>query len=323
METKLLIKSIRTGKTFDYTRIASEVKYVTNRTSNPGKLTITLIRNTGVELDISVGSTVIFSVDEKTVFKGYLFIIEQGRSGEIALTAYDQTRYLKAKASYLFEGMEAGDIIRKIAKDFQLKVGDIEKTGYQIPYMYKEEEGCFDIISYAIQLTIRHTGKIFVFFDDNGKLCLKEAKKMKVLQVIGSGSLLTDYSYKVDIDQETYNQVKLVRPNKKTGRADTYIATSPETIKKWGLLQYYEKVDENMNAAQIKEQAITMLEYYNRALKSLHVEALGVLGIRAGSPVYMAIPEIPESFQYTLMEKVTHTFKNGEHTMSLETRALN
>ena len=42
--------------------------------------------------------------------------------------------------------------------------------------------------------------------------------------VIGDKSLLTDYTYKTDIDSQTYNSVKLARPNEETGKADTVVA---------------------------------------------------------------------------------------------------
>ena len=46
---------------------------------------------------------------------------------------------------------------------------------------------------------------------------------------------------------DTYNRIKLVRKNEKSGRTDVYIHEDTETIRKWGLLQYYAEVDENLN----------------------------------------------------------------------------
>ena len=68
--------------------------------------------------------------------------------------------------------------------------------------------------------------------------------------VVGDGSLLLDYTYKTDIDEHTYNSVKLVRPNEATGRGEVFQAVDSANIARWGLLQHYQSVDEALNDAQ-------------------------------------------------------------------------
>ena len=144
-------------------------------------------------------------------------------------------------------------------------------------------------------------------------------------EIIGNRSLLTDYTFKSDIDSDTYNQIKLVRPNKETGQGDVYIFNDSSTISKWGLLQKYEKVDENLNEAQISEQGNIMMAYYDRVLKDVSVDCIGIPGLRAGGMVTLKIRDIPElrSGYRLLLDKVKHKFSNGEHTMSFEARMLN
>lgn len=139
--------------------------------------------------------------------------------------------------------------------------------------------------------------------------------------VIGEKSLLTDYTYRTDIDQQTYNSVKLARPNETTGRADVYIAQDSDTIARWGLLQLYQTVDGDANDAQLQAQAKASLAYYNRRMRTLKVSSLGVPGLRAGQMVLTRIPGLGDVDldQYVLLEKVTHTFEGGVHTMEFET----
>lgn len=322
MSYRLLVYNPGTGDVYDYAPIIQDVSYTTNRTGSPGKLEFTYIQKSPINM--SEGARVQFYADGREIFSGYVFVTEQDRWGQISVTAYDQIRYLKAGASYCFVGKKLGEIIQQIAADMQLQTGDIEDTGYVIPTLTKEDTECLDIIEYALQLTQYHTGKTFVFYDDFGRLCLKEAKNLMSDIVIGNGSLLTDYTFKSDIDSDTYNQVKLVRPNKETGKGDTYVFKDSETIKKWGLLQKYEKVDENLNEAQINEQGTTMMAYYDRVLKSLTVEAMGVPGLRAGAMSQFMIKDIAElSGGYVLLlEKVSHKYSNDSHTMKVEARVL-
>ena len=135
---------------------------------------------------------------------------------------------------------------------------------------------------------------------------------------------MTDYTYKRDIDSDTYNRVKLVKPNKESGRTDVYMYEDTETIGKWGLLQYYDKVDDNLTPAQIQEKAQAYLKYYNRVLQSLTIEAIGVPGIRAGSIIPVLIRDIQDlSFNRVLLvEKCTHSYEGDYHTMSLDVRSF-
>lgn len=324
MSYKLLIFNAESNTMYDYAPVTQKVTYTTNRNGSAGKLTFTYLQEKPINL--TEGAKVQFYVDGKEIFLGFVFVIEQDRWGVVSVTAYDQLRYLKAKASYSFVGKRLGEIIQQIATDMQLQTGNLEDTGYVIPTLTKENTECLDIIEYGLQVTQYNTGKTFVFYDDFGKLSLKEAKNMMSDILIGNGSIITDYSYKSDIDSDTYNQVKLVRPNKKTGQGDTYIFNDTTTIKKWGLLQKYEKVDENLNEAQINQQGNIMMAYYDRVLKTISVDGVGgVPGLKAGAMAMFKIKDVPElsAGYYLLLDKVKHTFSDGEHTMSVEAKLIN
>lgn len=323
MIQSLLIQNRNTNKIYECASMTESVTFTSKRTGSPGKLEFSLLK--AGDLAFFEGDPVRFSVDGTLIFYGYVFTKEKDRWGVISVTAYDQTRYLLAKQAYRFVGATAEDIIRRIAKDFGLTVGALADTGYTIPYLdFGSGKSCLDIIQSALQQVTINTGKVFVFYDDAGKLSLRESGAWKSDAMIGSGSFATDYSYKTDIDSDTYNSIKLVRPNSTTGKAEVYQEQDSEKIGKWGLLQYYEQVDEELNAAQITAQAKTLLTYYDRVLRTLSIEALGVLGLRAGQMVFVNIPDLGDISlsKYVLLESVEHTFENDKHTMRLETRAL-
>lgn len=322
MKYQLLLQNKQSGITKDYATLCTRAEYTTNRTGAPGKFTFNIIG--GETAHFVEGDPIQFTAAGVKVFAGYVFSKSQNRWGEMDVTAYDQLRYLRANASYGFTAATIPQIISQIANDFQLSVGTLQNPGYTIPYLLKENKTCLDIISYANQLAIKNTGKVYIFYDDFGALTYKEASTMMVPQVVGSKSLLTDFSYKTDIDTETYNRIKLVRPNEETGLTDTYVYQDSDSITAWGLLQYYEQVDEELNEAQISEQGLTMLAYYNRVLRTLSVESIGVLGLRAGSMIMVKIPNLSDLSisQFVLTDKVVHMFTNEDHTMKIETRTL-
>lgn len=320
-KTELVIAS-KAGGMIEISGLVESCEWVTNRTGQPGKFTFTYLKDKDVTF--TEGDVVRFSVDGQVQFYGWVFTRSETRWGEVSVTCYDRLRYLKANASYTFYSQSAGDILRQIAGDLQLDVGTVEDTGYKLPSLVEQDQTCLDILQTAIEQTLLNTGRVFVLYDDGQGLALQEAANMMSDVVIGDRSLLTDYTYTTDIDKQTYNSIKLVRPNEETGRADVYIQEDSGTIGQWGLLQLYQKLDGDANEAQIKAQAAATLEYYNRVLKTLKISSLGVPGLHAGQMILVKADGMGDTgvSQYVMLERVSHRWENGVHTMDLETMEL-
>lgn len=104
-----------------------------------------------------------------------------------------------------------------------------------------------------------------------------------------------------------------------TGAADKiqiYHAQNKESIKKYGLLRYFEEID-HPSIAQNK--ATKLLELYNRKTRELKVTgAFGDPEVRAGTliPVKLNLGDTVTN-NYMLVDKVVHTFTKDGHTMDL------
>ena len=318
MNYQLIITEKRTGNLWDCAPIVEKVELTTERTGSPGTLKFTLIK--AGDISFVEGDEVVFSVDGQRLFYGWVFAKSKDRWGVIDVTCYDRIRYLKANASYNFYGLTAGEILTQIAEDFALPLGQIEDTGYKIPSLIEQDKSCIDMINDALNQTLLNTNRVYVFFDTPEGLCLRAAENMISDVLLGDHSLVTDYTYKTDIDQQTYNSVKLVQPNKETGKGDVYEAVDSGNIGRWGLLRLYQQVDEDLNQAQIKAQAEATLRYYNRRLRTLSLESIGVVGLRAGQMVYVRIQNLGDVdlSSYVLIDRASHTFENDTHTMSLD-----
>lgn len=319
MKTELLIANKGTGQIFECSNSVTTVSYATERTGSPGKLTFTIIK--AGDLSFGEGDIVRFSVDGELVFYGWVFTKSKDRWGIIDVTCYDRIRYLKANASYAFYNQTANQIIAQIAADLELDTSTLVDTRYQIPSLVETDQSCLDIIQGVLETTLLNTGTIYVLYDDGNGLALSTPESMQYGTLVGDMSLLTDYTYKTDIDEQTYNSVKLVRPNENTGRADVVVVENSRNIAQWGLLQLYQQVDGDLNTAQMTAQAQATLEYYNRRLRTLKVSSLGVPGVRAGGMLRMKIEGLGDIDldQWVLLEKVTHTWENDVHTMEFET----
>ncbi len=158
------------------------------------------------------------------------------------------------------------------------------------------------------------TGKIYTLYDDFGKLRLREPWKVNILI---DEKTAQSYDYTRDIDNNVYNQIKLAYENKKTGTLELYVSKSTKNINKWGVLQYFEKID-SPKVAKLKGKVL--LQLYNKVSRTLKISgAFGSISVKAGCllPVLMDIYDVKIS-RYLLVDKVTHEFNNCEHTMDLE-----
>ena len=105
---------------------------------------------------------------------------------------------------------------------------------------------------------------------------------------------------------------------------DVVVVEDSANIARWGKLQLYQSVDGNFNTAQMTERAKQTLSFYNRVKKTFTISALGINGLRAGMMMRVVISDIDgsELNQIVLLERVTHTWRNDDHTMDIETLEL-
>ncbi len=302
----------------DLTGLIRKITWTTQKIGAPGKLEFDFLK--GENASYQEGDKVTLAINGVRRFQGYVFTKEKSEKGEIHTVCYDQLRYLKARQSYVFSGCTVGHIIKKIADDFKLTWGHIADTKYPIPSFLVDEKTCLDTISQALTMTAAGSGSQYVFFDDAGYLTLKKLSAMRLPYVLGDGSLAGQYTYQTSIDEGVYNYIKLLRPSEDSGLGEVRIAKSDETIADWGLLQYYERVDQDLNTAQMKEQAKTLLLSHNRLQRKLWVEALGIPEIRAGNSVQIEIAGLGDIAlsQWLLIDKAVHYIEPYQYRMALE-----
>ncbi|MBM7868881.1 hypothetical protein JOC70_000350 [Clostridium pascui] len=324
MKIELLLDN-KNGNIFDISELITDITWKTKRKGKPSSLDFELLKDS--EVSINNGDVISFKVDNNPVFYGYIFENEGSGSPDIKVTAYDQMRYLLFNDTYSFTNKKASQIIEQIAKDIGLSIGTIEDTGYGIPSLLQDDKKLLDIIYASLEKTLLSTGKTYTLYDDYGYLNLKNINNMRQSLVVSEGSNLGDYDWKNSIDSDTYNRVKIVKDNKETKGRDVYILEDSNSISKWGRLQYFKKVDDNMNKAQIQELVNATLKLKNKETKTLKLKDVVSIDIaediklRAGAGVYVSITEKKIS-QYYLIEEATHKFEKGNLIMDFELKVV-
>lgn len=296
--------------------VESGINWSTERQGSPSKLTFTIIDDGNIT--IAEGDPVRLKVDDQKVFYGFVFTLKRSQDKKIQVTAYDQLRYLKNKDTYVYENKTASQVIGMVGKDFNLNMGSVESTKFIIPSRVEDNATLFDIIQNALDLELQNKGELYVLFDDFGKLTLKNIGSMKV-DIIINADTAQSYSYQSTIDSNTYNQIKLFYDNNDTGKREVYIAKDSTNINKWGVLQYYESLQEGENG---KAKADALLKLYNQKSRSLTVSgAFGDVRCRAGSMVVVQFDLGDVKLQnYMLIEKASHKFEKDQYMMDLTLR---
>ena len=313
MNVELLIQN---GNNLFQPIVEEGIQWTTERVGSPSILKFTVVKDNVISFQ--EGDAVRMKVDGKNVFYGFVFTKKRNKNHHIEVTAYDQMRYLKNKDTYVYENKTAAQVIKMIANDFKLNVGKIESTKYVIPSRVEDNQSLLDIIQNALDLELQNKGELFCLYDDFGSLTLKNTASMK-LDILIDAETAEDFDYTSTIDSNTYNKIKLTYDNEETGTREIYMAKDSSKINQWGVLQYFEKLQKNENG---QAKADALLKLYNKKTRNLKInDCFGDVRCRAGSmPIVQLYLGDVKLSNYMIVEKATHTFKNNQHTMSLNLR---
>lgn len=308
---KILI--IDNESTSYYPVVEDSIVWETSKKANPGKLTFNVLKDNII--NFQEGNPVRFIYKETNVFFGFIFAKKRSKGDIIQVTAYDQLRYLKNKDTYVYENKKASDVVNMIASDFKLRTGNIEDTSFVISSRVEDNKTLFDVIQNALDTTLENKKSMYVLYDDFGKLMLKNIESMK-LDLIIDDDVAENFEYTSSIDGETYNKIKLSYENEKTGKREIYIAQDSKNINKWGVLQRFETIKEDVNG---KSKADSLLSLYNRKTRELRIKnAFGDIRVRGGSSliIKLNIGDIIVK-NYMIVDTVKHLFSENEHRMDL------
>lgn len=299
-----------------YPPVAEGMQLSSCRRGSPATLKFTVLKDKAMA-DLggfAEGSMVRLFADGKPLFQGYIFSKRRDKEGAIECTAYDQIRYLKNKDVLRYKNMLASDVVKLIAADNNLQIGEIAPTAYTIPWRSEFNVTLLDMIETALDLELTNKGQMFVLYDDCGRLTLKNIAQMR-LDILINAAAAENFDYTSSIDEQTYNQIKLASED----NHKKYEAADGEHIKLWGKLQYFDTLKEGENG---QAKADALLKLYNSKTRKLKISnALGDVRVRAGCLLGVAL-DLGDIIANTLMlvEKVTHTFRESEHLMDLTLR---
>ena len=293
--------------------VAEKILLERPRAGGPGKLSFQ-VTNDHV-LSFHEGDSVALSLGADMLFSGFVFSKRRQFGAVIAVTAYDQIRYLKNRDTYIYGGLTASDLLRQIAGDWGMSCGEIQNTRYAIPERIESGRPLLDIIQTALNLTLEQTGQLFVLYDEGGKLQLRHVENLALDTLIHEGNI-GNFDYTSSIDRDTYSAVRLYQPSQSGGETVFFEADRADLIRRWGMLRYFGRLDEGLDG---RGTARHILERRGRKTRQLSiVDAAGDRRVRGGSllPVQLHLGDIAVE-EFLMAERVVHRFSEGGHTMDM------
>ncbi|MDR0915009.1 MAG: hypothetical protein LBM65_07630 [Oscillospiraceae bacterium] len=318
-DVQITVADSQSNKQFKLNEVLTEISWSYQLGDQPGKLTFSFIEN-GTDFFYE-GSNVVLNVDGKKIFDGYLFERNRTQQDEMSCVVYDRLRYLNNKDTFVFNNHSPNDIFKTICSQQQLPYRIVNGSTYKIPPTVCDNKTLYSMLTDALETSFIATKQYIICRDNCGTLELVDVANLRVPLLIGDSSLLTGFDFKSTIDSDVYNYIKLVQENENTGNREVYVTLDTTNMAKWGRLQYFEKVDKNANATQIKQQANDLLRLYNRKGKTLKLNAMGDARVREGCGVALGIEKLKNEniphMQFALVSAVTHNISKEDHTMDL------
>ena len=331
MKTNISCKlyDYKTKKAYDISDAVSDLQIVTKISDDPGKATFSII-TPDKPLNFNEGAGVEIKLNGHGMFKGYVFKkkINQDKY-KIEVTAYDQLRYLKNKDSMVFRGKTSNQIFAQICDEFVLKYKVRDASSYVCASKSNDNCTLYEMIQNALDDTLIHTGEWFIIRDNFGTLEHVNVYSLQPRILIGDGSGLSEFDYETSIDDKTYNQIKLYRDDQKSGKRKVWVVNDTKNggknLLNWGVLQLYDKVDDNLTEAQVKQKAYDLLDLYNHPTRTLKLTSIGHYKVTAGSVLRVNIKDMGNmniDNEVVLVTSCTHKIEDSVHTMELEVQVM-
>lgn len=264
--------------------------------------------------DVANGQVVEFYVNNRRLFVGVVFRVSISSEGNMSITCHDRSHYLlKSVATRTFKNRRASDILRALASDFSIPLGEIEQTGYVIPYLRLVDHMIGDMVAKAYSLDYKQTGKEYFAQTLDGKLNKRQPKGIISPWLLKRGANIVSAQYSIQIE-ELRNRVTV------TGGKDksiTHTVNDTKSQNTYGLMAHVENMDEKANASQVKQRAAALLKEMNVQDDEATLTAVGIIDVIAGSGVYVQEPMTGIVGGYYVASD-THTFSANQHLMTLE-----
>lgn len=226
-------------------------------------------------------------------------------------------------------GLTASEIFKKICMDLAIPYTVVTEATIPVPPQNYDMKTGFNIMDFAITQTLinspEDSRQYFTYYHETNLAEDSEIENFADTQLFKTSGtvkfdlrnnltvdmpimdeLLIKYNYESSIDKQSYNEVILYKDNKtylssngktlktgkKTGTRTTKVASNNLLKGKWGYLPYYHRCPDSYTEAQMQNVAEQLQDMLGRETESISLMCYGIIGLRAGYLVGVAIEDI-------------------------------
>ncbi|MCM3730076.1 hypothetical protein M3196_00130 [Fictibacillus nanhaiensis] len=256
---------------------------------------------------VVAGNTVTLFDGTTKLFQGTVFIKEKNhKSNEMSITAYDPLIYfLQSEGAYNFKTTTLGTVVKRVAADVKVPVGNIADSGTSIKLEPMISENLYEVLMTACKEAKKKTKKVYMPVIENGKLSIIVAgQKVSNFDLL-NGINLKDSTYSESIEN-VKNKIIIVDENgAKIGQV------TGEGLTTWGTFQGVYQKEDGKNATTEAKELLHGLD------REASIEALGNTKCISGKAVSVKDP-ITNLTGLFYIDEDTHTWQNGQYSMSLQ-----
>lgn len=321
MNVELIIQSVLNNRAYELSQLVSTITWTTDILDQPSKLEFDMLPDNDVTL--TEGDVVRFKFDGRGMFFGRVFKKKKNKN-TWEVTALGNERYLANEDTMVFTASRSDERFSNICRLSGIPFRIRDQSIYRLQPAIHDGKSFYSMMEDAFTHTLINSGMWYIISDNFGTLEHIALNRMITNFVIGDQSLLTDFDYESSIEN-SFNVVKLVKDNEETNRRDVYMVRDSNLENRWGTLQYFQTINDELNPAQIREMANNMARSLRRPQRTLKVDSIGVKELKAGNSIVLQLADLAhEGYDkptLSIIEKCTHTF-DKQHNMSLELRVV-
>lgn len=253
----------KTGQIWELAALGSVTVHKSK--NEPSSLTATILRDKmTVEIDDVVAVQLNeLGKDDVNLFYGYVENTSKFMD-EVKITAYDQLYLLKQSKEFKVYGSKRADeIYRQIIKEhelFSVEPAFIANTEYVIPDVIADGTDPLSLMTEALNVTFRSTGKRYFMYDFFRNLCLGETDSEDYKIPITDYELdewnVESYSYDQDGTKRA-NEIIVKSENEAEKDKLLAVRRDDEEIKRIGSITYHQKIKDGENADIVADTLFT------------------------------------------------------------------
>lgn len=311
----LIIRGV-TG--YDVSESFEKIVWSGRKGAAPRTVKITLLDDDGekhkrISVDCEDGDQCVMYENGDELFRGIIISHSQSNKKKLVITACDNAYYwANNKDSFCYTNKTATQIFNDCKKRLGMTGGTVVDTGYVIPELPKAKTTFYDVVLDALSMTYKATGCRYYVSSKKGNMNLLRRKENALQWVLEVGANITDYEYTKSI-AGIKTRVRLLSKED----AVVYEKVNQQLENKIGLFMDVKSVDDNYNAAQMKELVQSVFAEKGLPKRNLKVSGIGITDAISGGCIYVIIPHLGIKRTFYIDED-THTFTRCSHTMSLK-----